>query len=326
MVGQVYIGAHTSFWRLDTGGLDTALCDVRDCDVSDPFAAMQPSVINTSPLLLNLQLSLPNKPATLPSPRVLFPEFSPDFKTNLSLNSSPRAPGPLTPIHSFDPRVLRATNESTAMPFTTEPGHYRIAGTPKKTGTNTIISMLNRTLLPPIKFEKDQEVLTVSSALLSLRSSSYMMSDSPVKSSPSKSPSVSCPPLEGPNIDSSPARAIKRNLQPLSTKEVGQRRKRIKTLGDISNKRFVKSQNITSNVRTPTPKKKARSSDGCWTCRIRKKLCSKNNPVCLNCDRLGLTCDFSTERPDYMKYKSLAEKKLQEIKEVTNRFRKAKGI
>ena len=50
---------------------------------------------------------------------------------------------------------------------------------------------------------------------------------------------------------------------------------------------------LMSNSRT-------RSSGGCWTCRVRRKKCAENKPVCDTCSALGITCYFGDDRPAWM--------------------------
>lgn len=61
-----------------------------------------------------------------------------------------------------------------------------------------------------------------------------------------------------------------------------------------------------------------RSRIGCWTCRIRHKACPENKPVCDQCVRLKLVCDYSQDRPAYMSDPTLQKEKLKEIRDITN--------
>lgn len=84
-----------------------------------------------------------------------------------------------------------------------------------------------------------------------------------------------------------------------------------------------------SDARTCDDKKRKiapRSRKGCWTCRIRHKACPENKPVCKECVRLGLTCDYSQERPSYMSSDAEAEKKLRQIREITSRCKRGRGV
>ena len=44
----------------------------------------------------------------------------------------------------------------------------------------------------------------------------------------------------------------------------------------------------------------ARSSNGCWTCRVRKKKCLEERPVCSTCDSLHITCHGYGQKPAWM--------------------------
>ncbi|KAL6821559.1 fungal-specific transcription factor domain-containing protein [Trichoderma camerunense] len=45
---------------------------------------------------------------------------------------------------------------------------------------------------------------------------------------------------------------------------------------------------------------KLRSFDGCWTCRVRRKKCAENRPVCDTCQALQITCYYEEEKPPWM--------------------------
>ncbi|KAL5612312.1 hypothetical protein BROUX41_000153 [Berkeleyomyces rouxiae] len=45
---------------------------------------------------------------------------------------------------------------------------------------------------------------------------------------------------------------------------------------------------------------KTRSSEGCWTCRLRRKKCDERRPVCDNCGQLEIKCLYSEEKPEWM--------------------------
>lgn len=66
----------------------------------------------------------------------------------------------------------------------------------------------------------------------------------------------------------------------------------------------------------------SRSRKGCWTCRIRHKSCPEEHPICSQCNRLSLTCDYSTMRPLYMTDPYLNKMKLAQIKIVTRAFKR----
>ncbi|KAK1757815.1 fungal-specific transcription factor domain-containing protein [Echria macrotheca] len=45
---------------------------------------------------------------------------------------------------------------------------------------------------------------------------------------------------------------------------------------------------------------KSRSSDGCWTCRLRRKKCDEVRPVCKACDALEIDCLYGDQKPEWM--------------------------
>jgi hypothetical protein len=65
-----------------------------------------------------------------------------------------------------------------------------------------------------------------------------------------------------------------------------------------------------------------RSKTGCWTCRVRHKACPEERPHCSQCERLGLFCDYSSTRPEYMSDSSAQANKLREIKSFTSQHKK----
>ncbi|KAI0505885.1 fungal-specific transcription factor domain-containing protein [Xylaria bambusicola] len=68
---------------------------------------------------------------------------------------------------------------------------------------------------------------------------------------------------------------------------------------------------------------KYRSSSGCWTCRLRRKKCDEQHPVCDCCDALNLTCHYGDEKPDWMdggaKQEEMAEFLRRKVKERGHR-------
>ena len=65
-----------------------------------------------------------------------------------------------------------------------------------------------------------------------------------------------------------------------------------------------------------------RSRKGCWTCRVRHKRCTEEQPQCANCKRLKLVCDYSEIRPDYMIDLNLQAEKLIEIRKITDKIKR----
>jgi hypothetical protein len=67
----------------------------------------------------------------------------------------------------------------------------------------------------------------------------------------------------------------------------------------------------------------SRSKNGCWTCRIRKKKCTEERPFCIQCGKLGITCDgYSDIKPDFVIDMTLQREKLNEIKAITSKRKK----
>ena len=62
-----------------------------------------------------------------------------------------------------------------------------------------------------------------------------------------------------------------------------------------------------------------RSSNGCWTCRLRHKKCDENHPVCDTCATLHITCHYDQNKPEWMdggaRQGDMAELIKREVKE-----------
>lgn len=65
---------------------------------------------------------------------------------------------------------------------------------------------------------------------------------------------------------------------------------------------------------------KLRSFDGCWTCRVRRKKCAENRPVCDTCQALQITCYYEQEKPPWMDGGMRQTKMMEEIKAQIKRF------
>lgn len=63
-----------------------------------------------------------------------------------------------------------------------------------------------------------------------------------------------------------------------------------------------------------TNKPLARSSDGCWTCRLRRKKCDEARPRCAACDALEISCLYSDEKPEWMDGGERQAQKADEVK------------
>ncbi|KAL6691377.1 fungal-specific transcription factor domain-containing protein [Trichoderma pleuroticola] len=64
---------------------------------------------------------------------------------------------------------------------------------------------------------------------------------------------------------------------------------------------------------------KLRSFDGCWTCRVRRKKCAENRPVCDTCQALQITCYYEEEKPPWMDGGVRQTNMMEEIKAQTKR-------
>jgi len=67
-----------------------------------------------------------------------------------------------------------------------------------------------------------------------------------------------------------------------------------------------------------------RSSNGCWTCRLRRKKCDENHPVCDACAALYITCHYDQDnKPEWMdggvKQEEMAKQVKREIKKKAHR-------
>ncbi|KAI3324631.1 fungal-specific transcription factor domain-containing protein [Xylariaceae sp. AK1471] len=45
---------------------------------------------------------------------------------------------------------------------------------------------------------------------------------------------------------------------------------------------------------------KIRSSQGCWTCRLRRKKCDEERPICVTCMGLEIDCHYSDTKPEWL--------------------------
>lgn len=93
--------------------------------------------------------------------------------------------------------------------------------------------------------------------------------------------------------------------------------------------RSTRSNHLTDTIGYAPEKKRRlgpRSKTGCWTCRVRHKACPEERPSCTQCQRLGLECDYSSTRPDYMSDSMAQANKLREIKSFTSKHKKIHKI
>ncbi|KAL0935550.1 C6 transcription factor [Colletotrichum truncatum] len=75
---------------------------------------------------------------------------------------------------------------------------------------------------------------------------------------------------------------------------------------------------------------KIRSSEGCWTCRLRRKKCDEARPVCEGCASLEITCYYSETKPDWMdggeRQKEMADHLKKQVKVQANNRRERKYL
>lgn len=85
----------------------------------------------------------------------------------------------------------------------------------------------------------------------------------------------------------------------------------------LSKKNSVTSLNDISKPKKHTRKRiLPRSKDGCWICRIKHLKCDECKPVCNSCQRFGIECDYSPDKPLYVSDKNLRKEKLASIAQV----------
>lgn len=75
---------------------------------------------------------------------------------------------------------------------------------------------------------------------------------------------------------------------------------------------------------------KVRSSQGCWTCRLRRKKCDENHPVCHACGSLEITCHFGDDKPPWMDggplQKEMADQLKRQVKVQANHRRERRYL
>ncbi|KAL5363157.1 putative C6 transcription factor [Aspergillus floccosus] len=62
----------------------------------------------------------------------------------------------------------------------------------------------------------------------------------------------------------------------------------------------------------------ARSLNGCWTCRVRKKKCDETRPVCRSCASFGLECHGYGPRPEWMDNGRLQKEQAAKFKHIVS--------
>ncbi|KAI0433883.1 fungal-specific transcription factor domain-containing protein [Xylaria sp. FL1042] len=70
---------------------------------------------------------------------------------------------------------------------------------------------------------------------------------------------------------------------------------------------------------------KLRSSQGCWTCRLRRKKCDEARPVCATCGGLEIDCHYGDTKPEWMdggaREKQMADELKAMVKQKANERR-----
>ncbi|KAI1648984.1 fungal-specific transcription factor domain-containing protein [Daldinia loculata] len=73
-----------------------------------------------------------------------------------------------------------------------------------------------------------------------------------------------------------------------------------------------------------------RSSNGCWTCRLRRKKCDETRPVCDVCAALHITCHYDQDKPEWMdggvRQEEMAGRLKHEVKENAHLRREVRAI
>ncbi|TLS28725.1 hypothetical protein PpBr36_00639 [Pyricularia pennisetigena] len=62
-----------------------------------------------------------------------------------------------------------------------------------------------------------------------------------------------------------------------------------------------------------------RTSDGCWTCRLRKKKCDLGQPTCVSCASLEIECMYSDAKPQWMDGGELQRGRAEQVKAEVKR-------
>ncbi|TDZ16147.1 Pestheic acid cluster transcriptional regulator 3 [Colletotrichum orbiculare MAFF 240422] len=85
-----------------------------------------------------------------------------------------------------------------------------------------------------------------------------------------------------------------------------------------------------SRLKSMSSMSKIRSSEGCWTCRLRRKKCDEARPVCEGCASLEINCHYSEAKPDWMdggeRQKEMADYLKKQVKVQANNRRERKYL
>ena len=73
-----------------------------------------------------------------------------------------------------------------------------------------------------------------------------------------------------------------------------------------------------------------RSFSGCWTCRLRRKKCDENHPLCDACAALHITCYYDQDKPEWMdggvRQKEITERLKREVRGKAHRHRGQRAV
>jgi C6 transcription factor Pro1 len=74
---------------------------------------------------------------------------------------------------------------------------------------------------------------------------------------------------------------------------------------------------VYQSIKMDIAPRRERSFKGCWTCRVRRKKCDENQPICGNCKTLHVDCYYSEEKPEWMETskKEMIQQLKRQIKE-----------
>ena len=72
------------------------------------------------------------------------------------------------------------------------------------------------------------------------------------------------------------------------------------------------------------------SSNGCWTCRLRRKRCDENPTICNTCAKLHITCHYDHDKPEWMdggaRQAEMAEQLRNEVKDSAHHRREERAL
>lgn len=77
----------------------------------------------------------------------------------------------------------------------------------------------------------------------------------------------------------------------------------------------------------PATISRSRAVPGCWTCKVRRKLCDRAKPSCQVCAHLGLDCDgYSPTKPIYMSDPAANRARRELLAERVRLYREKEGL